>query len=234
MRILALDTSSESCSVALRWDGQEIARHQHAPRQHASLILPMVQDVLAEAGLKVRDLDALAYGRGPGSFTGLRIAAGVVQGLALGAERPVIGVSSLSGLALQAWQSNGGSTQCVLVDARMDEVYWSVCRVEQSVERLQVQSLSGEHVSAPERVELPAELGEGALAACGSGLAYISRLPEAVRSRLAPQLMPLEPDARALCRLAEAEYAAGHLLTPEQALPCYIRDEVTWQKLPGR
>jgi tRNA threonylcarbamoyladenosine biosynthesis protein TsaB len=194
----------------------------------------MVQAVLSEAGLRVADLDALAFGRGPGSFTGLRIAAGIVQGLALGSDLPVIGVSCLNSLALQSFDRNGVVHQLALIDARMDEVYWSLCEVVPTCAAPVVRSLGGEHVSAPERVQLDDLAPALPLAACGSGLRMEQRLSAGLRDRLTLRVADIEPDARAMSRLAVADFVAGRLLAPEQALPTYIRDEVTWQKLPGR
>ncbi len=127
MRLLALDTSTEACSAALFQDGAITLRFEITERSHADLILPMVESLLGEAGLALADLDGLAFGRGPGGFTGLRIATGVVQGLALGAGLPVAPVSSLAAVAEQV---PAGEGEAILVcnDARMGEVYWGVFR----------------------------------------------------------------------------------------------------------
>ena len=150
MKILALDTATEACSAALlSGDGSVYERHDIAPRRHAELILPMVDGILTEAGLGLNDLDAIAFGRGPGAFTGVRIAAGVTQGLALGAGLPVIPVSSLAALAQPAL----GKAAIVLpaIDARMGEVYWAAYESDQDG---LVTALAGEQV---------------ALARCGTG-----------------------------------------------------------------
>ena len=215
--------------MALTIDGQILGECVHAPRQHAQLILPMIQSVLATAGVSVKQLDAIAFGRGPGSFTGLRIAAGVVQGLAFGAGLPVIPVSSLSGLALQSSQLTGSTEQLVVIDARMNEVYWSACRIHSDASELRVESLSGEHVSAASRVS-PQGLEPEAVV-CGSGVQF---LDDALRSTLRAGKADLEPDAKALCLLALTEFAQGRVCSAEQAIPVYLRDNVTWQKLPGR
>lgn len=229
-RILALDTSSESCSVALAIDGEIIGESIHAPRQHAQLILPMIQKVLAQAGVFVPQLDAIAFGRGPGSFTGLRIAAGVVQGLAFGAGLPVLPVSSLSGLAVQSFQLTGSTEQLVVIDARMNEVYWSACRVHAEAGGMRVESVSGEHVCAAQRVS-PQGLDLATAVVCGSGVQF---LDATLRSSLRAGHETLEPDAKALCALARTDFAQGRVVTAEQAIPVYLRDNVTWQKLPGR
>lgn len=229
-RILALDTSSESCSVALTIDSQILGESVHAPRQHAQLILPMIQSVLAQTGVSVKQLDAIAFGRGPGSFTGLRIAAGVVQGLAFGAGLPVVPVSSLSGLAVQSFQLTGSTEQLVVIDARMNEVYWSACRIHADANGLRVESLSGEHVSAASRVS-PQGLDLATAMVCGSGVKF---LDDSLHAVLRVGRVDLEPDAKALCELALAEFAQGRVCAAEQAIPVYLRDNVTWQKLPGR
>ncbi len=125
MRLLALDTSTEACSVALLLDDVLRLRFELTERSHADLVLPMVDELLAEAGVALADLDGLAFGRGPGAFTGLRIATGVVQGLALGAELPVAAISSLAAVAEQV-PAAAGETILVCNDARMGEVYWGV------------------------------------------------------------------------------------------------------------
>ncbi len=150
MRLLALDTSTEACSAALLIDGATTLRFEITERSHAELILPMVDSLLLEAGLELHDLDGLAFGRGPGGFTGLRIATGVVQGLAFGANLPVAPVSSLAAVAEQVPASEG---EVVLVcnDARMGEVYWAAFRSDGSGE---VEAVTAESVSPPDRVPL--------------------------------------------------------------------------------
>ena len=123
MKLLAIDTVTEACSAALWLDGQVRERFEIAPRRHTQLILPMVEALLAEAGIKLTDLDAIAVDRGPGSFTGVRIGTGVVQGLAYAADLPVLPVSSLAALAQAVWQQQGHEQVLALIDARMQEVY---------------------------------------------------------------------------------------------------------------
>lgn len=125
MRILAIDTATEACSVALWNDGTVNAHFELCPREHTQRILPMVQDILTTSGTSLTDINALAYGRGPGSFTGVRIGIGIAQGLALGAELPMIGVSTLMTMAQGAWRKNGATRVLAAIDARMGEVYWA-------------------------------------------------------------------------------------------------------------
>lgn len=123
-RILAIDTATEACSVALWNNGEKHALFEICPREHTQRILPMVQQVLAESGVTLNQLDALAFGRGPGSFTGVRIGIGIAQGLAMGAELPMIGVSTLATMAQGAFRVTGATQVLAAIDARMGEVYW--------------------------------------------------------------------------------------------------------------
>ena len=134
MRILAIDTATEACSVALWNDGKLCAHFEECPREHTQRILPLVKMILTEGNTSLNNLDALAYGRGPGSFTGVRIGIGIAQGLALGAELPMIGVSTLATMAEGAWRNTGATRVLAAIDARMGEVYWAeYTRDEQGV-----------------------------------------------------------------------------------------------------
>ena len=124
--LLALDTATECCSAALLHDGTVTARSEVIPRQHAQRLLPMIEELLGERQLRLQDVDALVFGRGPGAFTGVRIATGMVQGLAFAADKPVIAVSNLAALAQRAWREHGAETVAAAIDARMDEVYWGL------------------------------------------------------------------------------------------------------------
>jgi tRNA threonylcarbamoyladenosine biosynthesis protein TsaB len=219
MPVLALDTSTEACSAALLLDGEVRLRAEITERSHADLVLPMVDALLTEAGLALEDLDGIAFGRGPGAFTGLRIAAGVVQGLAFGAGLRVAPVSSLAAVAVQV---AGAPGEVVLVcnDARMGEVYWSVFR--RDADGL-VSALVPESVSAPDRV------GEGAPPAAHAAGNALTRHP-ALAARLAAQGLQLHdgllPRADAIARLGARVLAAGQGLPADQALPVYVRDDV--------
>ena len=222
MKILALDTATEACSAALLCGGSVYERHDIAPRRHAELVLPMVDGVLAEAGVGLADLDAIAFGRGPGAFTGVRIAAGVTQGLALGAGLPVIPVSSLAALAQPAL----GKAAVVLpaIDARMGEVYWAA--YESGQDGL-VTALTGEQVASPDAVQVPST---GQIFGVGSGWgAYRERLERVLDGRISgvdPDRFPLAKD---MLPLAVREYKAGRCVSAEQALPVYLRDNVVQQ-----
>ena len=219
MRILALDTSTEACSVALLLDGELRMRFQLTERSHAELVLPMVESVLEEAGMALTDLDGLAFGRGPGAFTGLRIASGVIQGLALGANLPVVPISSLASVAEQV-PAPAGEPVLVCNDARMGEVYWCVFRREADGA---MTALSAEAVSLPELV------GEGAPMAQHSAGNALSRYPALAERLRAAGLQFHEgvyPRADSIARLGAIELAAGRGVPAEQALPVYVRDNV--------
>lgn len=132
-RILAIDTATEACSVAVWNQGEIHALFELCPREHTQRILPMVQQVLAESGLALNQLDALAFGRGPGSFTGVRIGIGIAQGLALGADLPMLGISTLQTMAQGAWRVCGAERVLAAIDARMGEVYWGSSNAKRTV-----------------------------------------------------------------------------------------------------
>ncbi|MGM0769217.1 MAG: tRNA (adenosine(37)-N6)-threonylcarbamoyltransferase complex dimerization subunit type 1 TsaB [Pseudomonadota bacterium] len=231
MKLLALDTSSEGCSAALLIDGSVTERFDLAPRGHTRLLMPMIRELLAEQGLAPADLDALAFARGPGSFTGLRIATGVVQGLAWGLEVPVIPVSSLAAVALSALESldvGDGDGVAVAFDARMGEVYWACFEVREGLPQL----LGTEQVCAPSAVALPEVAGRWV--AAGPGWQLREQMAPEVLSAIALMDETLIPRAGCVARLARLELAAGGGVSATCAQPVYIRDEVTWKKLPGR
>lgn len=227
MRILAIDTSGEACSAALYVDGGLSDRFVVQPRGHSELILEMMQALLAEAELPLGRLDALAYGRGPGSFTGVRIAAGVTQGTAYGAGLPVVPVSTLAALAQRHHRENGAERVLPAFDARMHEVYWAAYTL--GPDGL-VELVGRESVCAPERVELPP--GEGWHGVGSGWLSYgellRQRLGEAVEAVHARQLC----HARDIAQLAVKGLAAGAAVSAEQALPVYLRNQVA-NKRPG-
>ena len=221
MRILAIDTSGEACSAALYVDTAISDRFVVQPRGHSELILDMMQALLAEAELSLGRLDALAYGRGPGSFTGVRIAAGVIQGAAYGAELPVVPVSTLAALAQRHHRESGAERVLPAFDARMHEVYWGAYQL--GADGL-VHPVGRESVSAPERVERPPGNGWQGV---GSGwLSYgellLQRLGAAVEAVHARQLC----HARDIAQLAVKGLAAGAAVSAEQALPVYLRNQV--------
>jgi tRNA threonylcarbamoyladenosine biosynthesis protein TsaB len=229
VRILAIDTATENCSAALLLDERLLHREQLLERGAAAAILPMVAELLTEAGLRLAMLNAIAFGRGPGAFTGVRLAASVTQGLAFGAGLKVVPVSDLQALAQRALD-DARAIERVLVctDARMHEVYWGC--FERSGEGL-AQPWGEEQVSRPAEVRLPARWGRssgpvpGRLAGVGSGFTAYPRLHDDLGLDLV--LDGLFPRATEIARLAVTERAAGRIFPPEQALPIYLRNDVT-------
>ena len=216
MKILALDTSTEYCSVALWRDGAVDAREVLAGQRHSQLLLPMVDELLERHELTVGGLDGIAFGQGPGSFTGLRIACGVTQGLAFGAGLPVVGVSTLLAMA----EATGiGHVVCCL-DARMGEIYHAAyAKGDTGWEPVHAPTLC-----APGRAPLPPA---GPWTGCGSGFAaYDAVLKQRYAGRLSAIMPGIFPHARDIARLAAREFEAGRAVTAEQALPVYIRDKV--------
>ncbi|MFE8072378.1 tRNA (adenosine(37)-N6)-threonylcarbamoyltransferase complex dimerization subunit type 1 TsaB [Marinobacteraceae bacterium S3BR75-40.1] len=227
--ILALDTTAEACSVALLHHDQLLERIEREPRQHTRRAMPLTRELLAEAGITVKQLDAIAFGCGPGSFTGLRIAAGLAQGLALGAGLPVIQVSSLAAVAHQVFRQHADASRvAVAFDARMDEVYWGCYQREGDA----VVLMDEERVCPPEAVSLPE--GEGLWTGAGDGWRYRARMPQAVTDRVDPVLEEAVPLAADVARLGLLGWQAGEGVAAEQAQPVYLRDQVAWKKLPGR
>ncbi|RBW50620.1 tRNA (adenosine(37)-N6)-threonylcarbamoyltransferase complex dimerization subunit type 1 TsaB [Marinobacter sp. F3R11] len=231
MKLLALDTSSEGCSAALFVDGEVIEKFEIAPRGHTRLLMPMIRTLLAESGYKPEDLDALAFACGPGSFTGVRIATGVVQGLAWGLDLPVISVSSLETVALGAietMQVSDGEGVAVAFDARMSELYWACFSNRSGLPEL----LGEERVCPPSGVALVSGIADWVGA--GQGWVFRGSMPDDVSGRINSVDETLVPRAGWVARLAAVKFNQGLAVPAEQAQPVYVRDEVTWKKLPGR
>lgn len=219
-RLLVIDTATERCSVALALPGRFLERTSLVPRAHGELVLPMVREVLQEAGVALADLDCIAYGRGPGAFTGVRIAVGVVQGLAYGAALPTVGVSNLAAVAQQV--ARPGERVLVCMDARMGQVYWAGFELPAG-ERL-VRALGEEQVGAPDSVAVA-----GYQRFAGTGFnAY-----ESLRARVS-ETAAVHPDAlpgaREIAELAAHQWQAGHAVPAAQAAPVYVRDQVAFVK----
>ena len=221
-KILALDTSTDACSVALYLDGEVKEDFRVIPRQHTQQLLPMVQEILADAELAIADLDAIAFGRGPGSFAGIRIATGVAQGLAFAAELPLVPVSTLAAIALQQHQQ-GHERVIAALDARMDEVYWGAFRLDAGLPVL----VDQERVDAPANVALP---DEHVWHAAGSGWRYLEDMSAAIQSAVNEPDVECYPRAGSMASLAAAAFEKGDTVAPEDALPVYLRDEVAWKK----
>lgn len=219
MKILALDTATEACSVALLQDGRIIDRTEMAPRRHAELVLPMAESLLADAGVTRRQLDAIAVGRGPGAFTGVRLAVSVAQGLALALDIPVVPISSLAALAMQA--PNDGAAVLAAIDARRGEIYAGAFHF--AADGL-VEALNAEQVLPASSLILPHADAWNVL---GTGWdAYGEALRPCLHS--APRWADGQrfPQAADVARLAAPLFAAGKGVAPELALPVYLRDKV--------
>ncbi|MGD9889113.1 MAG: tRNA (adenosine(37)-N6)-threonylcarbamoyltransferase complex dimerization subunit type 1 TsaB [Halothiobacillaceae bacterium] len=221
MKILALDTSTEACSAALLHDGQVFEQYALTPREHTQMILPMVRRVLAEAGLDLNELDGIAFARGPGAFTGLRIAAGVTQGLALGANLPVMPVSSLAALAHGVWRVHGADKVLTALDARMHEVYWGAWRV---LGEGRVVLDGEERVLAPTNAPLP---DAADWFAAGSGWsAYADTLLPRFSSVMRAHDAEILPCAHDVALIAAHLVAHGAWQPALDAQPVYLRDNV--------
>lgn len=221
MKLLALDTSTDACSVALDIEGQVFTRFELAPRRHAEIILPLIEQVLSEAELQVKQLDAIAFGRGPGAFTGLRIACGVTQGIAFAADLPVVPVSTLAALAQGGYRASGHEKIIAAIDARMGEVYWGLFQLTQGG---LMQAVSEERVSALADLDLPQ--GDDLWAGIGSGWGTAAAPAAQIRQRLCDVTPQLLPDARDILSLAKPAYLQGTYVAAAQALPIYLRNKV--------
>lgn len=221
MILLALETATEACSAALAVDGDIRERFEVAPRGHSELILPMVDELMAEADISIERVDAVAFGRGPGAFTGLRIAVGVTQGIAFGADLPVVPVSTLAALA-QGCESN---RVLAAIDARMDEVYWGA--YERNSAGLMVK-YGKEAVLPPGQVPLPE--GEDWFGVGTGWGSYSSILAEHCGDKLEGWNGESLPHAADVARLGIAGFNAGEAIRAELAIPVYLRDKVAWKK----
>ncbi|MDN5849400.1 MAG: tRNA (adenosine(37)-N6)-threonylcarbamoyltransferase complex dimerization subunit type 1 TsaB [Nitrococcus sp.] len=221
--ILAFDTTTDACSAALSTAGRVLSRYEVIPRGHAQRLLPMLDELLGQAGLRVSDLDAIAYCRGPGSFTGSRIAVGSAQGLAYGANRPVIPVSTLACIAQGVYREQGGETVLAAIDARMDQVYWGAYRV--SRQGIMV-AMDDEVVVSPDAAPVPPMTGSWYGVGTGWG-AYQARLM--ARCDKPPAAIDGErlPQASDCLTIALAAYREGATDDASRALPVYLRNRVT-------
>ena len=223
MKLLALDSATDWCSVALWQDGEIISREARAERGHGGQVLSLIDALLAEGGIALGALDALAFGRGPGAFTGLRLAASVTQGLAFAADLPVIPVSDLRAIAQQLpLPPHQDARVLVCHDARMGEVYWAGFRIHDG----RAHADTPEHVAAPKDMidAATAWLGAGAASGAGSGFAAYPEL-SALKQRLETVRADIHPHAREIALLAAGDGLLA-AVPAEQALPVYVRDNV--------
>ena len=227
MKLLAIDTATEACSAALYIDGEIIERYQIAPRLHAEIILPMCTKLLHQAEVTLTDLDGLCFGRGPGAFTGVRIAAGVIQGLAFAADLPVVPVSTLAAMAQGQWREHGHEKILTAIDARINEVYWAAYECNDG----HVKQVIDEQVCAANAVNLPTGTGWMAI---GSGWeTYADELQARTEPILKQPLANMNvsgfPRAEDIATLAARNFNNA-AVPAEQALPIYLRDNVAHKK----
>jgi len=213
--ILAIETSSEIASVALLHRGDVIAHEAEGVHTHSQTLLPMVQALLTQAGIGLAQCDAIAFGAGPGAFTGVRTACGAAQGLAFGLDLPVVPIVTLQAMAQACRDASGASDVLVVLDARMGEVYWAQYRYQNGWEVIAAPTLS-----TPEEV-----VSIGPVVACGNGLiAYASAfdtMPFAGNVQA-----DVVPHARHVAQLAQRELAAGRTVSARDAQPIYLRNKV--------
>jgi tRNA threonylcarbamoyladenosine biosynthesis protein TsaB len=224
MNILAIETATELCSVALLTEHGIATREATGVRQHAEFVLPFVEQLLRETGVDKKQLSAIAFGRGPGAFTGVRLAVSVAQGLSFALDIPAIGISTLAAIAQQGFEQSQHQALYATLDARMGELYAArFVRGAPCLPQLpglaQLKGLA--QLQGTEQLLQPAQLqplaGE---VLCGSGaVCYATHFQ-------AHEILPAVPAARAIATLAHAEFLAGRMLTAREAMPVYIRDKV--------
>lgn len=229
-RILAIDAATEACSVALWNRGEQFTLFEICPRAHTQLILPMIQRVLSESQLTLTQLDAIAFGRGPGSFTGVRIGMGIAQGLALGAGLPMLGISTLATLAQGAYRMTGATQVLAAIDARMGELYWG---------EYQYQEGQGWMSAWREALLAPQQAGERIMQLnsqwvwAGTGWESYPELLLEGQTLVTDGKQRL-PQAEDMLVLALHDWKLGKAVAVEESQPVYLRNEVIWKKLPGR
>ena len=222
-RLLALETSGNGGSVALLVDGAVTERTIATPREQTGVVVEYIDALLADAGIDLGMLDGIAFGRGPGSFTGLRVATAVAQGFGLALGTPLLPVSSLAAVAQRLWREHGVEHSLVCIDARMKEVFWgrfAACGGE-------VAAVGVECLSDPAAVEYA---GENSWVGAGSGFAAYPAQLEALSRRAERVIADIEPLAQDLLPLATTALAAGRVSTLADALPAYLRREDAWQR----
>ena len=220
MKLLAFETATEACSVAVYVDGEVCERFDLAPRRHAELALPWADDMLAEAGIAKSQLDAIAVGRGPGAFTGVRLAIAIAQGIALALDRPLLPVSTLAALAMRAQARADGDRILATIDARMGEVYLGAFARNGD----DLFALSDEVVVKPDAAMIPeGENWHGV----GTGFsAAEAALPQYLQGRLATFDAAALPHAADVARLGALAFARGEAVAPERIEPAYLRNNV--------
>ena len=226
--ILAIDTSTDACSVALYRDGDYSEIHEIIPRQHSQRLFSMLRELLPNGNLRDQGMEAITYASGPGSFTGLRIAASAVQGLAFANDLPALPVSTLACQAQTALREAVATPQnrvLSMLDARINEVYWALFDYRDGL----AVALEGPRVCAPQDVVFEGVRSQ--LVGVGGGFSYRQYLPESLQCALIDASVDLLPRARDLIPLARADFEAGQWQEPAEVMPVYVREEVSWKKI---
>jgi len=232
MKILAIDTSTEACSAAISIDGECIERFEIARQRHTEFILPMVESLMEEAGFAhASTFDALAFGCGPGSFTGIRIGTGVVQGIALGAGLRVAPVSSLAAIAQGVYREHGYNNVLAGIDARMQEIYWGQYQLDQQG---YMQLCLPEVVGKPDELPLPDKTDQKWVGAGSAWSAYEQALGSISQDLISSFDGNRLPHAQDIAQLALDVIAKDKLVTVENIEPVYLRNEVAWKKTASK
>ncbi len=221
MKLLAVETATEACSAALSIDGVITERFELAPRHHTKLILPMIDELMNAAGLQASQLDGLAFGCGPGSFTGIRIATGVIQGLAFGLDLPVVRVSTLAAMAQEFFERTDETTAYIAMDARMDEIFWGVYQ----------RDAQGFAKLVGDEILVSADLVDCSVVDSGVGIGsawgvYADKLINHLAGRVSDYESDKLPRAAMIARLGVQGFVQGLAVPVELAMPVYLRDKV--------
>jgi tRNA threonylcarbamoyladenosine biosynthesis protein TsaB len=226
VNFLALDASTEALSIVLSVNGEVFHHFEECPQQHSQKILPLIDSLLAKANCNLKDLDVIGFGQGPGSFTGVRISVAIAQGLAYACKLPLVGVSTLQMMAQQAYENTGEKTVLSAIDARMGEIYFAHYVLDEN----NVMSLvADEQVLKPEHLSLNGLQG----LAVGTGWQTYPETLEGAKQITLSSSIKL-PDALFMSASVVNKFNLGQTVEASQAQPKYVRDTVTWKKLPGR
>ena len=223
MKLLALDTSSDACSVALQLDNTISETHVVEAKQHTRLLIPMIRDSLRDAGVQLQDLDAIILGNGPGSFIGMRIAASVAQGLAFGSGLKIVPVSSMAAVAAEVMETYSAAEVIVAQDARMNEAYLGIYR--NAGEGIPA-AVTDEVLQPIEKIDVLAAANVAVLFAAGQAWEKYPALLELNRAAIAELVDVRYPKARYLLGLGMRAWQAGEAIAPENLAPAYIRSKV--------
>lgn len=220
--VLAFDAATTACTAALLVEDKVYEFFEIAPRRHSELIIEMINNLLVNADIKLQNVDVIAFGCGPGSFMGVRIATGVAQGLAFGIEKPVIAVSTLQTLAQTAYEETKAENILTGWDARMDEIYWGTYQLNKNG---LMKAVMDDCLDKPNAIRLPLE--KEWLAVGNAWEIYEEQLPEEIKRYLISFNNDIYPHAGVITKIALEKYQQGSVLPPEKAEPMYLRNKVT-------